>query len=562
MMQAREWLADCETNHSNCKPSRGTAQERSFRAGPSRLLDVGEPNLVRLAETNSQAVEYLALSYRWPHNATVMTTKENIVQHFQHIGILGLSKTIRDAIYVTRGLRFRYLWIDSLCIVQNDETDWANEAANMANIYQLATLTLSASVSTANDEGLILPRRATNDVRLPYNRSDVDTPSFVLATDRSWEPTSEDKEVPSTFDADVSHGALSRRGWCLQERVLSHRILHFGKDQLHWECLEGCQSEASAGLHSLNLCFPEGRLRGPLLSGLTFLDFPPEADQPSNFQIPPHIVSMGLDSVFRGLGGPARFSDEPYASWYSLVAQYSERELTRASDKLVALSGVARVFSSYAEDEYVAGLWQGDLVRGLLWSSASSADKPLLHPAEPRRPTWSWVSVDGPIQWPHPLYGGKVGNPDFQWATAHRTPATQDEFGTVSIAFLRLSGRVRRMAGMRGFHQEYFEWLQANEENIDYDCNPIPIIDGFDLHLDELHCLLISSVDCHPNCRHAVGCDSDGMAWALMLLQFNGENMYTEAGIVQPGSVYARAGLAKVFQSSFSGTPFQDIVLI
>jgi hypothetical protein len=557
--QASEWLSDCEENHIDCNEGRETLDITS--AAPTRLLDVGNPNVVRLSLTGGRAVDYLALTYRWPSRTTVTTTRGNLAQHVRGINLSSLNNTIRDAIYIARQLGFQYIWIDSLCIIQDDGDDWANEAANMASIYQGATLTLSASASTANDEGLLLPRRVTTDVKIPYNRKNVDTAAFYFVSDRFWESTSGSGNLPTSFDHDVQDGPLSRRGWCLQERALSRRILHFGAGQLHWECLAGHLSEQDASLRKMYPRDPAGRVRKQLLSGLPCGEMTPEETDPmANFDGAAEMVRLGLGNFLKALSGPQLFGKEPYATWYSLVQEYSKRELTNETDKMAALSGVARAFAGYAEDQYIAGLWTGDLTGGLLWHNASS--QPLRRPVVLRPPTWSWTSLDGPVKWPKPLGDGEIGPADFSSIILNRHESTSDKFGALSIAFLRLTGRVVPMRDMRGFNQEYLDWLRSNQENLDFDCNPIPILDAEILGTNSMHCLLIAPVACHPNCRHAVGCDRDGMAYGLMLYRMEGENMYTRKGLSRPGTVYARVGLAKVFQSSFEKTPFGEITLI
>jgi len=196
---------------------------------PTRLVDVGSPDGLigpSLVETTeNQKDDYLALSYRWGNTEITKTTINNLTSHKDAIMFDSLSRVFQDAIKATRTLGYRYIWIDALCIIQDSTEDWDREAACMAEIYANASITLSAAVSKSADENLFLPRQSVKAVRL---------------TDQRYSVTA---TILSDFKEDVLSGALSRRGWTLQERLLSRRIIHFGQDQLHWECQTALRSE-------------------------------------------------------------------------------------------------------------------------------------------------------------------------------------------------------------------------------------------------------------------------------------------------------------------------------
>lgn len=139
------WLKDCQIDHSACKPSasRGTL--------PTRVIDVGSSDggtVPRICETNGVTGDYIALSHCWGGGQPLKTTKENISSMKTGIPWAKLPNTFQDAITVTRRLGLRYLWIDSLCIVQDDAQDWEREAANMAVIFESAYLTIAATAAT------------------------------------------------------------------------------------------------------------------------------------------------------------------------------------------------------------------------------------------------------------------------------------------------------------------------------------------------------------------------------------------------------------------------------
>ncbi|KAB5584705.1 heterokaryon incompatibility protein-domain-containing protein [Coniochaeta sp. 2T2.1] len=130
---------------------------------PTRLLEIdpqANSRHIRLVSDTGILLKerYAALSHCWGKSPTNTTTKAVFVSHTQGIDILSLSKTFQHTIFVTRELGIRYLWIDSLCIIQDDEDDWKREAENMADVFANAFVTIAASASTDGDGGLFYPR--------------------------------------------------------------------------------------------------------------------------------------------------------------------------------------------------------------------------------------------------------------------------------------------------------------------------------------------------------------------------------------------------------------------
>lgn len=151
------WLENCLRNHSKCR-----AAQHGFT--PSRLLQLdcfpGSQD-IRLVEFGSNArprsapVSYAALSHCWgmPGRLPIKTLKENLSKHLERIRFGDLSRTFQDAVQVARGLQLSYLWIDSLCIVQDDTEDWIREAEQMANVYRESVCTISALSADGGDSG-------------------------------------------------------------------------------------------------------------------------------------------------------------------------------------------------------------------------------------------------------------------------------------------------------------------------------------------------------------------------------------------------------------------------
>jgi hypothetical protein len=329
---------------------------------PTRVLDLGEISLSQphLLETLGQRGKYIALSHRWGGATIAMTTKSNYSKYQKSVPTAVLCKTFLDAIEVTRSLNCRFLWIDSLCIIQDSAEDWAQESARMADVYSQAHLTLSASCATSGDTGLEQVPPPEIKVEVPYyGRDNQRRGSFFVSNRRI-----------SEFDLEVVDGPLNERGWTLQERLLSQRIIHFGKTQTFWECQSTTKSE-----HLARDQVSVDRYGGHTSRGFT-------AELSSFHWHSPTSLSK-RDGKATG-----------YAIWYSMLEHYTRRELTYGEDKLPAVSGLARRFADRKEVNYIAGLWQDDLPIGLLWRAASGR-RPLSRPQIARAPSWSWASLDG-----------------------------------------------------------------------------------------------------------------------------------------------------------------------
>lgn len=162
----------------------------------------------------------------------------------------------------------------------------------------------------------------------------------------------------------------SHRGWTLQETILSPAVLHFHPEQLIWEC----RSE---------LAFEDGRCFGvePLLKTLVRDPDTPFWD--------PGLLGMDYEDLLR----------DGYEKWYFLIEQYSGRRLTFGSDKLPAVAGLASSFSSRIQGRYLAGLWEADLLRGLLWSVMTRWAAVFESSELSYSPSWTWAHMDCMVSW-------------------------------------------------------------------------------------------------------------------------------------------------------------------
>jgi hypothetical protein len=220
----REWLSDCDGTISHrCKP------ESNVKL-PTRVIDVGDinSNLLRLHDPQpGDDTRYIALSHRWGSDIPLQTLKGNLSTLKETINFNDLPKTFRDAVTITREVKVRFLWIDSLCIIQDDEEDWAKEATLMENVFSSAYCTIAASCARGTNDGFLKSRRERQCVEMQVGSF----PPFYIC------------ELIDDFRGDVEQGDLNKRGWVLQERVLSRRTIYFTETQVYWECGDGVKCE-------------------------------------------------------------------------------------------------------------------------------------------------------------------------------------------------------------------------------------------------------------------------------------------------------------------------------
>lgn len=285
---------------------------------------------------------YVALSYRWPLKPHITTSTSNYRRFVEDgIDIQSFPPIFRDAVAVTRKLGLYYLWIDALCIIQDDEADWKSEAAIMGAIYTQAICTITVHHHSTNipDNGFL------HFITTPK------VPGMEYTTSQLLED----------FDELVGFSELSKRGWIMQERVLSPRIIHFtttGDGRTFWESRRTGTFEYTTTIDFIR------RQSVSDISLCTFTQY-----------------------------------------WFDLVERFSECELTYEDDKLYAIAGIAQHVQGKINIMFKEGLWENSFYCGLLWLARDDA---LRIPEKERAPSWTWAARDGEVVFPWKYAFGRL----------------------------------------------------------------------------------------------------------------------------------------------------------
>jgi hypothetical protein len=378
--KASIWLRSCITHHTSCRDL--NPNHDPLARLPRRLLDLSHETNVVIADvaewmslgiaTDEELSDYCALSYQWgegSHNCTLSTSFSTLLE----VSFDTLPQTFKDAVIVARSLGVRFLWIDALCIIQpsasGDYADWRAEGPRMGVIYENAVFTIAATCAESTDEGFLAKTgsnvygaqpckvrvRRQGEVYNAHTRT-LELDGVEVETD-AYLPVS----APSFFQS-VSSSGLNKRGWVMQERALSRRLLHFTENGLFWEC---CVSKA----HDQFGEFDPGKHVGPCRTKETLLSV-------ARSRHSRHLCPV---------------------EWFHFISAYSHAGFTDARDRLIALSSVAQAAQPILGGHpYYAGLWGNDLIRGLMWCTYKPSAR-LRDEDGHIAPTWSWASVGGQI---------------------------------------------------------------------------------------------------------------------------------------------------------------------
>ncbi|EDN99732.1 hypothetical protein SS1G_02590 [Sclerotinia sclerotiorum 1980 UF-70] len=366
---ASRWIDDCMQNHSKCGADK-------IQWLPSRLVDVGLDNgEVKLVETHKLSKNsyspYFALSHRWgtASDQPFRLLSGNRLALMEHIPIDQLTASLQDAIQYTRDMKVSYIWIDSMCIIQDSKDDWSAEAALMDRVYAQSLCTIAASYASSIE--------GSSNKRLFYTRDENDRifrpPVCKTLAVGDHEETYQLSPKSSLILDNDGNFPLYKRAWVFQEQMLSPRTIHFGK-QLLWECKEQRASET----------FPSG------------IPVVPENGNDDTTRLLPE---RGANLVVDPKDWKSRLRESQYIFWRSTLEQYLSCSLTYQSDKLVAFGAIAREYQEQLDYVYLAGLWKNQLPFCLIWAFEKGSS----FPTRPKvyrcgvsevRPTTSYLDIE------------------------------------------------------------------------------------------------------------------------------------------------------------------------
>ncbi|VUC26302.1 unnamed protein product [Clonostachys rosea] len=345
---ARCWIKNCAERHDVYQLARNLGAQL-----PTRLVYVGKgrndpPHVVdgsALPDTTS----YTTLSHRWGTAEFTSLNSSNLEAFKRKLPDVALTPTFIDAIHATLCLGYHYIWIDSLCIIQDSVDDWTKESQKMGVYYSNSVCNLAASKASNDGGGLFADRD-------PFAAKSC----IVQETWRNTSPqfTFNVHDNMDQFGENVYGCELGNRGWVFQETLLAPRVLYFGSDQIYWDCLclRACEACPTQWI------------------GLSYKN---KVGQMPTYMLSENCDMNHLSDVLR---------------WESVVEEYSSCDLTYPEkDRLIALSGIGRAFGNPAD--YLAGLWRDDIATQLLWRPGQHVKRHATYIG----PSWSWVSMNGAV---------------------------------------------------------------------------------------------------------------------------------------------------------------------
>jgi hypothetical protein len=394
------------------------------------MLDLQENNETTVRLTIAKEVSlgnmdtrYVALSYCWGDTSVhppLKTTTGNISDHIRGIRTKDIPRTILDAIAVTKAMGLRYLWVDALCIIQDDEYDWQNESVRMFQVYENAYFTIAAARGSNSYSGFLEPRINPTSVTIAFQSTfDRNVTGEYQLSPAHFPYHMELYSKEARYQLDVETSDWQSRGWTFQEEMASRRSIIFS-ERMYYHCQQSLKAE--------------------------FTELTPRANS----------ANSCLYKSLRSLSSEAAV----YAFWYELVSSYMLRNLTFLEDRFPAISGIARQVANACGDHYYAGLWRNDLITGLLWrcnEDSCSASGLLSRCSDGScnvlrygiqgtylAPSWSWANCGEAVNWttatPKPRILEQCVINNIQTAVIGENP-----MGRVSSGHLTLWGKVERL---------------------------------------------------------------------------------------------------------------------
>ncbi|KAI1085785.1 HET-domain-containing protein [Whalleya microplaca] len=417
--QVRDWVETCCKSHDVCK-------NRLEDHLPTRVLDVSrQKGHVLLYEPDkTDRGHYVALSHCWGGIVPIRTTMATLDTLKAGISIESLPKTFQDAIFITQQLQCRYIWIDSLCIIQDSTDDWKREASRMAEVYGNSYVTIAATASINSSSGLFY-QHTPHSVKHIIEHCGQDGQLTTINVRPSLEHSSYFSNTSYGLKSSES-APLLERAWCFQEYLLAPRVLSFTRWEILWVCL------------SQRLC-----------NCGTFSESTREVYSTSD-------LKARFDLELR-----SGSKTELHRLWKDIVEAYSRKGISFDTDKLPALAGITQLFADKDLGRYVNGLWEPTMVSDLFWELDRSFrdyyDVTTKRSTDQAMPSWSWASVHGPFRY-SPSKQEFEGIEVIEVAYEHGKPNLLAE---VSARAITVRGVLTEARAWGGCDEKQSRWIQV-----------------------------------------------------------------------------------------------------
>jgi hypothetical protein len=409
-----DWLRACNKHHISCLAP--------LPRLPRRLVYFSDHD-IRLVETKGLSyARYTTLSHCWGQGThMIKTTRGNVKQHMSNINWKELNQIFKDAIAITKRIGCQWIWIDCLCIIQDDELDWKEESSKMADVYSNSFLNVAATFSATSTGSCFSDRKfyySDQDDLEPRNRTwsteiidDGHRPSMGLCVGFSHR-LSHQHITGDTIQLRRQASPLLARAWVFQERLLAPRTLHFGSSEMMWEC-NSCLACECGGI--------------------------------SETQTP----TRGLKTAFAHVCQNRAPHEEILDLWRNMVEAYTSLSLTQLSDTPNAIAGLASRISSKLDSDYLAGIWAEDLPQGLLWrvngNRQTGCERRHSLAINQPIPTWSWMSLycathsGAKVSYLYSKNFDQDHRLSVQWCPSVTVSADTNPFGDVPLGHLEIT---------------------------------------------------------------------------------------------------------------------------
>ena len=326
-------------------------------------------------------------------------TKDSL---FNGVDISNLGATIKDAVWVTRRLGIPYLWVDSLCLFQDDKVAMRKEMDMMTEVYKNATIVLVAASAESVEEGFLHRRPAGDEIcclPLTLSNEPVNVHMFPRMV---YDPTFQAPNHP-----------LDSRAWTMQECALATRMLVFSEYEVFWHCAEASHRQLARSHLTIDT-------RGEYTPGDTF------------------GVHMKFLRLRRALqqGGDTDWIQH----WHQLVEEYTKRKISDFNDRLNALQGIVNEIINISGETYLHGAWSGSFIQCLAWRNLRPSESSC---RSPRAPSWSWACLDQRIE----MVGIRIPYGSFQYHIPSEPTLSEKDYSQASPSMLEIIIKIPKPAG-------------------------------------------------------------------------------------------------------------------